>query len=153
MSKGTDHEPLIDLPSEPSSLPELPLTDWEATKTTLHLWAQIVGKFRLASSPPRNHWWHAPFYVDVRGLTTRRLHNSGGVPFQIDFDFVDHTLVIKTSCRDVRSFQLNRGGGRRARPFVLAGEECLRVDAADRVLEGVTRVEAALAPGPDLDAG
>jgi hypothetical protein len=45
------------------------------------------------------------------------------------------------------------GGVRRARPGVLAGEESLRVDEADRVLEGVTRVETALAPRPDLDAG
>ena len=41
-------------------LPELPLTEWEETKNTLHLWAQIVGKVRLASTAPRNHWWHVP---------------------------------------------------------------------------------------------
>ena len=40
-------------------------------RTTLHLWAQIVGKVKLASCPPKNHWWHVPLYVDVRGLTTR----------------------------------------------------------------------------------
>ena len=50
-----------------SSLPELPLAEWEATKTTLHLWTQIVGKVRLASTAPRNHWWHVPLYLDVRG--------------------------------------------------------------------------------------
>ena len=50
------------------TLPELPLEHWEATKTTLHLWAQIVGKVRLALMPPRNHWWHVPLYVDVRWL-------------------------------------------------------------------------------------
>src|SRR5919106_6928026 len=55
-------------------LPELPLEGWEPTKTTLHLWAQIVGKVRLASTSPLNHWWHVPLYLDVRGLTTRRMH-------------------------------------------------------------------------------
>ena len=49
------------------SLPALPLEEWEQTKETLHLWVQIVGKIRMASTPPRNHWWHVPLYVDVRG--------------------------------------------------------------------------------------
>jgi hypothetical protein len=68
------------------ALPELSLDGWEATKDTLHLWTQIVGKVRMASTPPRNHWWHVPLYVDVRGLTTRRKHSPSGVTFQIDFD-------------------------------------------------------------------
>jgi hypothetical protein len=33
-------------------LPELPLEAWEPTKTTLHLWAQIVGKIKLAATTP-----------------------------------------------------------------------------------------------------
>src|SRR5262249_32253234 len=82
--------------SEPT-LPALPLAEWEPTKNTLHLWTQIVGKVRMASSPPRNHWWHVPLYVDVRGLTTRRLHSPNGLTFQIDFDFVAHRLVVKTA--------------------------------------------------------
>jgi hypothetical protein len=57
-------------------LPELPLEAWEPTKTTLHLWAQIVGKVKLAATAPRNHWWNVPLYLDVRGLTTRRLHHG-----------------------------------------------------------------------------
>jgi hypothetical protein len=90
-------------------LPELPLTDWEATKTTLHLWAQIVGKVRMASTAPRNHWWHVTLYVDVRGLTTRRMHSRDGATFEIDFDFVDHRLVVKTSGGAVESFELVDG--------------------------------------------
>ena len=38
------------------TLPELHLADWRATKDTLHLYAQIVGKIRLATTAPRNHW-------------------------------------------------------------------------------------------------
>jgi len=90
-------------------LPELPLTEWEPTKNTLHLWAQIVGKVRLASTAPRNHWWHVPLYVDVRGLTTRRMHAKSGVSFEIDFDFVDHRLVIATNGGAVESFELVDG--------------------------------------------
>src|SRR5438034_8007157 len=47
------------------TLPELPLHEWRQTKDTLHLWAQIVGKVKLASTPPENHWWNVPLYVDV----------------------------------------------------------------------------------------
>jgi hypothetical protein len=97
------------VPSAPPSLPELPLEGWEPTKVTLHLWAQIVGKVRMASSPPRNHWWHAPLYVDVRGLTTRPLHTRGGTGFRIDFDFVDHRLVVSTDNGAVESFELHDG--------------------------------------------
>jgi hypothetical protein len=89
-------------------LQALPLTAWEGTKVTLHLWLQIVGKIRLASTAPRNHWWNAPLYVGVRGLTTRRLH-AAGVTFQIDFDFIDHRLVLQTSRGDTDSFALVDG--------------------------------------------
>jgi hypothetical protein len=90
-------------------LPELRLDDWEDTKKTLHLWIQIVGKVRLAAVAPRNHWWHAPLYVDVRGLTTRRMHAADGVSFEIRFDFVDHRLVIATNGGKVESFELVDG--------------------------------------------
>ncbi len=86
-------------------LPELPLAEWEATKDTLHLWVQIVGKMRMASTAPRNHWWHATLYVDTRGLTTRRMH-SGGVSFEIVFDFIEHRLVIATNGGEIESFEL-----------------------------------------------
>ena len=90
-------------------LPELSLGHWEETKTTLHLWLQIVGKVRMASTAPRNHWWHVPLYVDVRGLTTRRMHATGGVAFEINFDFVDHRLVVSTNRGEVDSFALVDG--------------------------------------------
>jgi Family of unknown function (DUF5996) len=93
----------------PPVLPPLPLQEWEPTKQTLHLWVQIVGKIRMASSAPRNHWWHVPLYVGVRGLTTRRMHSADGVSFQIDFDFIDHALVVQTSRGERRSFPLVDG--------------------------------------------
>jgi Family of unknown function (DUF5996) len=90
------------------TLPELHLIDWRPTKDTLHLYCQIVGKVRLATTPPRNHWWNAPLYVDVRGLTTRRLHHND-TTFQIDFDFVDHALLVRT--RDGRSGSFDLADG------------------------------------------
>jgi Family of unknown function (DUF5996) len=90
------------------TLPELHLADWRPTKDTLHLYAQIVGKVRLATTAPRNHWWNVPLYVDVRGLTTRRLRHHG-TTFDITLDFVDHALVVRTASGRARSFAL--GGG------------------------------------------
>jgi len=73
--------------------PELPLEGWADTYATLHLWLQIVGKIRLRSTPPINHCWNATFYVTSRGLTTG-LMAWGEWTFQIDFDFVDHRLIV-----------------------------------------------------------
>ena len=91
-----------------SELPELALEPWEPTKETLHLWAQIVGKVRLATTPPQNHWWNAPLYLDTRGWTTRRLR-SENLDFDVSFDFVAHELVVRTSTGEVDSFALADG--------------------------------------------
>jgi hypothetical protein len=91
-----------------NELPELSLERWEPTKETLHLWMQIVGKVRLAATPPQNHWWNAPLYVDVRGLTTRRLRSEAG-DFDVTFDFVAHELVVRTGNGEVDSFSLAHG--------------------------------------------
>jgi hypothetical protein len=82
--------------STPSDWPDLPLSDWADTCATLHLWTQVVGKIRLAHAPMINHWWQVPLYVTCRGLTTSPIP-YGGKSFQIDFDFIDHTLTLKTS--------------------------------------------------------
>jgi Family of unknown function (DUF5996) len=76
--------------------PSLPLAEWRDTYATLHRWSQVVGKIRLAQAPLINHWWQVPFYVTCRGLTTSPMP-YGARMFQIDFDFVDHRLVIQTS--------------------------------------------------------
>jgi hypothetical protein len=88
-------------------LPPLPFPEWEPTKDTLHLWVQIVGKIRLRLAPPRNHWWHVPLYLSVRGLTTRRMHAPDGRAFQIDFDLLDHELAVSLSDGTRRSFALH----------------------------------------------
>jgi len=73
--------------------PTLPFAAWRDTRATLHLWTQIAGKIRLAQAPLVNHWWQVPLYVTARGLTTSPMP-WGTRTFQIDFDFVDHRLVI-----------------------------------------------------------
>src|SRR5258706_6827883 len=53
--------------------PALPLAAWQGTYQTLHMWTQIVGKVRLALSPPVNHWWAVTLHVTPRGLTNAPL--------------------------------------------------------------------------------
>jgi Family of unknown function (DUF5996) len=76
--------------------PALPQAAWSDTCATLHLWVQIIGKIRLALVPAINHSWNVTLYPTVRGLTTAPMP-YGVRMLQIDFDFVDHALLFRTS--------------------------------------------------------
>ena len=76
--------------------PELHYDAWRDTAQTLHLWTQVVGKVRLATTPWLNHSWHVPLYVTARGLTTSPMPH-GERTFEIAFDFVDHRLQFTVS--------------------------------------------------------
>jgi hypothetical protein len=86
--------------------PHLPYAEWVATRDTLHMWLQIVGKTRMAFSPPQNHWWHVSLYVTARGLTTSIIHSPAG-PIDIEFDFIGHELVIRPAGGVIRSVSLH----------------------------------------------
>jgi Family of unknown function (DUF5996) len=85
--------------------PDLPLSEWKDTLATLHMWTQIVGKIRLKLAPLENHWWNVPLYVTPRGLTTSSIPYDDRL-FQIDFDFIDHRLVIETTDGSTRTISL-----------------------------------------------
>lgn len=85
--------------------PALPLNAWVDTYQTLQLWTQIVGKVRLTLSPKLNHWWNVSLYVSPRGLTTSAIP-YGLEMFEIEFDFIEHQLEIRTSTGDRKSFPL-----------------------------------------------
>src|SRR6185437_3538165 len=79
-----------------SNWPALPLASWRDTYETLHMFTQIVGKLRLGLCPPQNQYWHVPLYVTVRGLTTSPMPYEERT-ISIDFDFIDHALVARSS--------------------------------------------------------
>lgn len=83
----------------------LPLAQWRETHDTLHMWMQIVGKTRLALAPRENHWWHVALYVSARGLTTTPVP-YGLRTFEVEFDFIDHRLIVKTSDGAIRDIAL-----------------------------------------------
>lgn len=64
--------------------PAIPFEPWKATCAALHLYTQIVGKYRLAHTPWVNHSWHATLYVDADGLTTGLIPDGPGVTVQFD---------------------------------------------------------------------
>ena len=85
--------------------PPLALESWKDTYATLHMWAQIVGKVKLALTPRVNHWWNVPLYVSARGLTTAAMA-YGARTFEVQFDFVNHQLTVESSDGRVRSLPL-----------------------------------------------
>ena len=85
--------------------PALPWSAWSDTCTTLQLWMQVVGKVRMTLVPPINHCWNVTLYPTIRGVTTGPMAH-GHTMLQIDFDFVDHRLLIETSAPALRTIPL-----------------------------------------------
>jgi Family of unknown function (DUF5996) len=72
--------------------PDIPYSPWRGTCSALHLYTQIVGKYRLARTPWVNHSWHATLYVTARGFTTSLVPDGpGGV--EIGFDLIEHAVT------------------------------------------------------------
>ena len=87
------------------SWPELPTASWRDTYATLHLFTQIVGKIRLSRTPWLNHSWHVTLYLTARGLTTSPMPIKGG-SLEIEFDFIDHVVWLRTSNGHFRQLML-----------------------------------------------
>ena len=101
MQVSVGHDPL-------AGLPELPFEEWNPTRETIRLYLQIVGKIQLASAPPKNHWWHVTFYSTARGISTHLMRNAA-IAFEIEFDFIDHELVVRTDDGRIEKLPLRHG--------------------------------------------
>lgn len=86
------------------SWPTITYGEWHESCSALHLWTQIVGKYRLAHTPWINHSWHATLYVTPRGLTTGLVPDADGIT--VDFDFCDHRLVVRSASGSTEAFAL-----------------------------------------------
>jgi len=87
--------------------PALPLAEWRDTYATVHRWLQIVGKTRLALAPMENHWWQVTLYLTSRGLVTSPMP-AGDRSVDIELDFLQHRLIMRTSDGDTRLLSLER---------------------------------------------
>jgi len=86
--------------------PDIPYPAWRETCSALHLYVQIVGKYRLARTPWVNHSWHATLYVDARGLTTSTIPDGSAGGIEILFDLIDHELIGRSADGAVERFAL-----------------------------------------------
>jgi hypothetical protein len=85
--------------------PELPYSQWNETKDTLHMWTQIVGKTALSHSPRVNHWWNCGLEVTERGLSTGVLYEDK-LPFRVELDFTQHELHVFAKRQAARTIPL-----------------------------------------------
>ncbi len=67
---------------------------WRPTCEALHLWCQILGKYRLAHTPWAIHSWHATLYVVPRGLTTGPVPDAGA-HVTLTLDVCDSQLIVE----------------------------------------------------------
>ncbi len=98
-------EPHDTRPAATERWPALRAADWTETRDALHMWTQVVGKIRLAAAPMINHWWQTALYVSPRGLTTSSIPHGQRL-FDLEFDFINHLLRIRTSDGEQRSVAL-----------------------------------------------
>jgi hypothetical protein len=89
-----------------SSWPALDWHAWADTADTLHMFAQIIGKTRLALTPMQNHWWNVPLYVTARGLSTSAMPLPQGGLLDIEFDFISHELRLRCSSGAIQALPL-----------------------------------------------
>lgn len=76
--------------------PEFDVAAWAPTKKSLHLYTQMLGKLRVALSPPQPNWMFTALLLTARGVTTGPLPwRSGAV--QATLDVFAGTIVVETS--------------------------------------------------------
>ena len=88
--------------------PELSYARLQPTAGTLHLWTQVVGKVAVARLPWLNHSWHVALHITARGLVTP-LIPCGAMALQLEFDFLAHELVVRTTEGRERRIPLTAG--------------------------------------------
>src|SRR5215468_9437560 len=111
-----------------AALPELPLSEWQDTLVTLHMWAQIVGKIANQTTPLVNHFWNSTLRVTPRGLATLPLGNAQS-SFAMEFDFIAHELLIKCETGETRTVKLEPRSVADFYAAVMSGLKDLGVEA------------------------
>ena len=111
--------------SSPTRWPAVPYEPWADTCAALHLWCQILGKYRLAHTPWVNHSWHATLYVTPRGFSTGTVPDPETGPVTLELDVHDRLLVASAA-----------GGARETAPLEPMSVADF-LGRARRVVEGV----------------
>jgi hypothetical protein len=80
----------------PKQFPPLVLADWQATRDTVHSYAEVLGAVRGALSANQKHSGHRSLLAAAAGLTTTPIP-SGPQTFELLLDLAGHRLAISTS--------------------------------------------------------
>jgi hypothetical protein len=79
-----------------SDWPDLAVAAWAPTKKSLHLYTQMLGKLRLALSPPQPNWLFTALSLTARGVTTGPLPWHGR-SVQATLDAFSSELIVDSS--------------------------------------------------------
>lgn len=86
-----------------------PLTGWEPTRKTLHLYSNVVGVIPRAHAEPHSKWWHISLKVLPDGLVTDHMHLPQGGMFRLKMDLRHHRIVLSTSIGPEVQFDMAAG--------------------------------------------
>lgn len=92
-------------PHVPGPWPALPYREWRDTLDTLHMEMQILGKVRVALSPPEPEFAHVALRVTTRGISTGLVPSVRGL-FEVEADLCSHQVVLRTSWGETREVAL-----------------------------------------------
>lgn len=76
--------------------PDVSLSTWAATKRSLHLYAQMLGKIKLVLAPVQPNWLFTALHLTPRGLTTGTIPWRGS-SLDLVLDVFDSKIVVSRS--------------------------------------------------------
>ena len=85
--------------------PELDVRSWAPTKKSLHLYAQMLGKLRVALSPSQPNWMFTALPLTARGFTTGPMPWYGR-SVQASLDVFSSELALESSDGQTRRIAL-----------------------------------------------
>jgi len=80
----------------PKQFPPLVLADWQATRDTVHGYAEVLGAVRGQLAPRQKHSGHRSLLAGAAGLTTTPLP-AGPQTAELMLDLASHRLLLSTN--------------------------------------------------------
>ncbi|MGB8908653.1 MAG: DUF5996 family protein [Candidatus Cybelea sp.] len=79
-----------------ASWPDIDVSRWAATKRSLHLYLQMLGKIKLAVAPLQPNWLFTALHLSPRGVTTGTIPWRGS-SFDATIDVFDSEIALSRS--------------------------------------------------------
>lgn len=79
-----------------ASWPDVDVSRWAATKRSLHLYAQMLGKIKVAVAPMQPNWMFTALHLSPRGLTTGTIPWRGS-SFDATIEVFNSEIVLSRS--------------------------------------------------------